>query len=151
MTLTTGTLDLNNYTLNNDNIRYEIEGSPGVGQYNLQEAIDNSSTAGYNSMRDFAGHEQVGIPDAPTGVSSSWTSKLSQITVQWDDMANADDYEVWRKVGAGGSYSLHASGVTNSVYGDTAVNSGNTYYYKMKACNIPGCSGFSAETSTTVP
>ncbi|MCZ6682005.1 MAG: fibronectin type III domain-containing protein, partial [Planctomycetota bacterium] len=86
----------------------------------------------------------VPVPSAPTGVSATDGAFCDMVTVSWNSVVDADDYEVWRNtVDDSGSAAMIASGVAATSYDDNAVAAG-THFYWVKACNTSGCSGFSA-------
>lgn len=84
------------------------------------------------------------VPSAPTGVSATDETLCDMVTVSWNSVIDADDYEVWRNtVDDSGSAAMIASGVVGTNYNDNAVPAG-IHFYWVKACNTNGCSGFSA-------
>lgn len=88
-------------------------------------------------------------PDAPTGVSASDASSCDTISVAWNAVAEADDYDVYRNtIDDSGTAALLQSGVVGTNFDDLTASPGTTYFYWVQACNAGGCSGFSTPTET---
>ncbi len=60
-------------------------------------------------------------------------SGANGITVIWNSVSGATKYRVYRKTGSGGWVGL--ADVTGNIYVDSAVTSGTTYTYTVKAYN----------------
>jgi hypothetical protein len=96
-------------------------------------------------------------PSAPTNLSattyfnatsSSWTTTL----VWTDTSSNENGFTVERSDNTPSSFITIATTSANRYwYYDTAVQSGNTYYYRVNAYNDQGASGYSNTASTTIP
>jgi len=90
----------------------------------------------------------VAIPSAPTGLSASAGS--AQVTLSWTATAGAAGYNIYRGTTTGGeSTTAISTGVTTTNFVDTGRTNGTTYYYKVKAVNSAGTSGYSNEASAT--
>lgn len=89
-------------------------------------------------------------PDAPSGLSATPISS-SEINLAWTDNAtNEQGYKIERKLGVGGTYAEIATvgaGVTS--YSDTGLAPDTTYYYRVRAYNAGGDSGYSNEANAT--
>ncbi|MBK8269602.1 MAG: hypothetical protein IPK83_15390 [Planctomycetes bacterium] len=87
-------------------------------------------------------------PAAPTGVSASNGEDCANITINWNSVVDATDYEVWRNTtdDSGSATSLQI-GIAGQSYDDNTAAYGSTYYYWVKACNAGGCSPFSLSDS----
>jgi len=83
-------------------------------------------------------------PAAPTSLQASANSG-SQIHLEWLAPADTDSYVVQRSDSSGGPYTTIASGITNTVFIDSGLATGATYYYIVSAENAVGESPFSAE------
>lgn len=88
-------------------------------------------------------------PAAPSGltataVNSSGANK-SQVTLRWTDNAdNEQTYFVERSLSAGGGFAVIATlGADAVTFTDSAVQSRTTYYYRVRAGNSTGYSGYS--------
>jgi fibronectin type 3 domain-containing protein len=95
---------------------------------------------------DIGCYEFVAPPPAPTGLTA--TPASGQITLQWNASSGATSYNIYRATTSGGE-TLLVSGVTGTSYLNTGLTNGTTYYYKVKAVNSAGTSGFSNEASAT--
>ncbi len=89
-------------------------------------------------------------PSAPSGLIATVISS-SQINLSWtDNSANETGFEIWRKTGAGGTYSAIDTVAANvTTYANTGLDGNTTYYYKVRAYNGGGYSGFSNEAYAT--
>jgi fibronectin type 3 domain-containing protein len=87
-------------------------------------------------------------PAAPTGLAA--TPGNAQISLSWNASAGATSYSVYRGTSANGeSTTAIASGLTTTTYTNTGLTNGTAYYYKVKATNSVGTSGYSNEASAT--
>jgi fibronectin type 3 domain-containing protein len=88
----------------------------------------------------------IGAPPAPAGLSA--TAGNAQISLSWGAASGATSYNVYRGTTAGGeSTTAVASGLTGTTYNNTGLTNGTTYYYKVRAVNASGTSGYSNEAS----
>jgi hypothetical protein len=94
------------------------------------------------------------VPSAPTGISlsSGVTDCNAWVSVEWspnDSLENVTLYEVWHSSTLAGTYEL-ATTVTDTTFTDNSEKGFETeYFYKVKAINLAGASGFSAMDSVT--
>lgn len=98
---------------------------------------------------------QISLPvgvKTPTDLTAAAVS-TSQIDLSWTDNAtNETGYTVWRKVSDAGVYTqIAALGTNASSYSDSGLLPGKTYYYRVKAFNALGESGYSNEASVSLP
>jgi hypothetical protein len=91
----------------------------------------------------------LAAPSALTAVTTNWNA----IALSWQDNAvNETGFEIERRPGTNGTYSLLASlpaGTTR--FTDTNVSSRATYQYRVRAVNAGGTSGYSGELLLTTP
>lgn len=73
----------------------------------------------------------VSVLSAPGSVKTV-SSSYNSITVSWNSVKGADGYLVYRAVSKNGTYSL-VKGTTLKSYKNTALTTGKTYYYKIRA------------------
>jgi len=92
-------------------------------------------------------------PDAPTDLKVS--SSPMSLTLTWktslQDPGCVTGYEISRSTTSGGGYSALGT-VEKGIlkYEDTAVEAGNTYYYKVRAVGVSGYSEYSNEASMAI-
>ena len=86
-------------------------------------------------------------PGTPTGVNA--TAGSSYITVTWNAVSGADNYNVYRSTSASGTYSF-VSTAYSTTYTDYSVTAGTTYYYKVTAENSAGESAKSSYASAKI-
>jgi hypothetical protein len=75
-------------------------------------------------------------PSTPEGVRASAVSS-SSITVSWNAVSGATEYEVYRSSSASGAF-FRAGSPTTTSYTDTGLSASTTYYYKVVAYNSYG-------------
>jgi hypothetical protein len=82
---------------------------------------------------------------------SATTASPSQINLQWtDNSSNESGFVIDRKTGSGGTYAQVAStGPNTTSYSSTGLAPGTQYYYRVRATNSSGYSGFSNEAFAT--
>jgi predicted phage tail protein len=92
------------------------------------------------------------VPGAPTDLSAAAVD-TSTIDLSWTASAGVvDGYYIERSLAPGSGFApvdTVAGGVT--VFQDTDLESGTTYYYRVRGRNISGFSDYSAEASATTP
>ena len=132
---------------------YKYDDSPLSG-YNYYK-VKAVNSAGESSYSSYAYYNNTGggggggttVPNAPTGVTATnvGTSTVPKIEISWNTVSNATSYKVYRSSSANGSYSQIGSPSSNS-YIDFSPEYGYNYY-KVKAVNSAGESGFSSSVS----
>ncbi len=83
---------------------------------------------------------------APTGLVA--TGLDQQVALSWNPSTNAGSYNVLRSLVNGGPYTQIAN-IASTVFTDSGLTNGVTYYYVVQAVNAVGQSGNSAQVSAT--
>lgn len=93
----------------------------------------------------------VSLPAVPTGVTAIPGS--SSVSVVFPNVPKATSYNIYRSTTSGGEAiyksGILASGGTSTLFTDTNVTNGTTYYYKVTALNAAGETAPSTESSAT--
>ncbi len=129
---------------------YDHTGAPATLHHKLSPpeglSWNPNASALYKTLWGSAGSTPT-IPAAPTGLSA--TAGNAQISLSWTGSSGATSYSVYRGTSAGGeSATALVSGLTSVSYTNTGLTNGTAYYYKVKAVNSVGTSGYSNEAST---
>jgi hypothetical protein len=80
---------------------------------------------------------KAGAPPAPTNVQITDSSTEDELTLDWDTVADATSYNVYRAEASGATktdYTLVAE-PTSSPYTDTGLEDGERYYYRVTSEN----------------
>ncbi len=77
----------------------------------------------------------------------------SQVSLSWDAVPGAAEYQVYRADTANGALTRIAEGttITDTTYTDTGLTGGTAYRYTVRAANADGDSADSSEASITAP
>jgi RHS repeat-associated protein len=88
-------------------------------------------------------------PGTPSGFSASATS--TRITLSWNDVVGATDYEIqWATGQSGPWYGLGLAGQNVTSYPDDRASAGIIYWYQIRARNSTGNSAWSSPVSAAL-
>lgn len=87
-------------------------------------------------------------PATPTGLNAN-ASAANQIDLNWNAVT-ADGYNVYRSTTMGGPYTQVANNVATNSFSDTTVLGGFTYYYIVRALNLPNCESGASNEATAL-
>jgi len=119
----------------------------GTAYYYKVKAVNSAGSSGYSNEAN-ATPSAPTAPAAPTGLSA--TAGNAQVSLSWTASSGATSYNVYRGTTAGGeSATAIATGITSTSYTNTGLTNGTAYFYKVKAVNGAGTSGYSNEASAT--
>jgi hypothetical protein len=116
-----------------------------TGNYTYQvQACNSAGCSGWKASSAVA----VTIPpgSAPS-LSAPSSSTTGSYTVSWTGVSGATSYTLQGQVNGGGWSTIQASNATSKVI---SGKGNGTYGYRVQACNVGGCGGWSAAKSTTV-
>ena len=93
-------------------------------------------------------------PAAPSGLSSAQTGSGSTIS-NWIDNSsgstNETEFRVERALGAGAFVQIGVTAPNATGYSDSGLSGGGTQYrYRVKACNVLGCSAYSNISTVSI-
>lgn len=83
------------------------------------------------------------IPTAPTGLTASTVSS-GQINLSWGNVAGETGYQIERSTTGTSWFLVGTTGANVTTYQSTGLSAGTTYYYRVRAVNADGASGYSA-------
>ncbi len=89
------------------------------------------------------GSVPVTVPSTPSKPSASDSTYSDKVKVSWSSVSGATSYRVYRCTNTSTSSCSTYYTDSSSPYDDTSATAGVDYYYRLKACNSAGCSGFS--------
>ena len=118
----------------------------GTTYYYKVAAVNASGTGAQSSEVSGKPVATVTVPTAPTSLAA--TAGNAQVALTWAAVSGASSYSVYRGTTAGGeSTTAIVSGLTSASYTNTGLTNGTMYYYKVKATNSAGTSGYSNEAN----
>lgn len=110
----------------------------------------NGSSARSDTISNLFVNGIENIPYTPYNFNYTYISSNS-LNLSWKDSTLSDPpgFEIWRKDGYFGSYSIHLVSPPNTFnINDNNVSDSTIYYYKIRGINRSGASSFSNEIST---
>ena len=119
--------------------------TPATGYFYRLYAFND---AGSSDTTEEAGTATLSGPAAPSAPSAAAVSD-TEITVGWTDTSdNETSFEVWRKEGAGGEWTLAGTAAEDAVsYDDSGLTQNTLYVYRIRATNDWGESAYTEEVS----
>ncbi|HEU5179488.1 MAG TPA: fibronectin type III domain-containing protein, partial [Candidatus Polarisedimenticolia bacterium] len=91
------------------------------------------------------------VPATPAGLTAVAVAGR-KITISWQDLSKAEvGWSIERKKGANGNWSevFHQNGPNVTSYTSMNLTAGSTYYFRVRAYDEAGNSGYSNEASAT--
>jgi hypothetical protein len=90
------------------------------------------------------------LPTAAPGGLTATAASSSQINLSWGSVTGATSYDIYRGTTSGGEGTTPiATGITDTTYNDTLLNSSTAYYYTVEAVEGEANSPASNEAWTT--
>ncbi len=93
------------------------------------------------------GNDPVVPPASAPALTAPATSSTGNYTLTWTSIASASAYELRERLGSGAWNTIHNAGNTTAAVSGNASGSWN---YQVRACNLVGCSAWSATKTTVV-
>ena len=116
-------------------------------------ACRNALCSGFSNEAQVSPTPPTPTPGAPTSLAATAVA-VDRIDLTWGAATGTvTHYSIEQKTTAAGTYAAigNVSGTTLS-HQNTGLAAGTQYFYRVQACNLNGCSGYSNEASaTTLP
>ena len=101
------------------------------------------------ATKDYFTIVKGGVPQAPVNLAAS-ASSSSQINLSWNDSStNETGFKIERSTDNVNFAQINSVGSNVTTYADTNLTSATTYYYRVRAYNVQGNSGYSNVASAT--
>jgi hypothetical protein len=104
---------------------------------------------GYSAFTSVASDTTGSLPVAPSGLGASSSATTTAIKLTWaDNSSDETGFQIQRSLSASGPWTGLATTSPSTVsYTDTLLSQGVLYYYRVRAFNTFGYSGFSGTVS----
>ncbi|MDE5417489.1 fibronectin type III domain-containing protein [Labilibaculum sp. DW002] len=133
-------------TINTSELTYDYSGATAETTYEFQVRANNDAgSSGYSAMASVITEAAPTVPDAPVNLSAS-NITYNSITITWDAVADADDYDLDVRP-SGGSWTTVA--LTTTSYDYSGLDAETTYEFQVRANNSIGASANSDLASAT--
>jgi fibronectin type 3 domain-containing protein len=118
-----------------------------IGNTTYYFGVRAKNGAGIWSFPGYSDGIRVVLPPAAPQNLTATLASTTQVNLSWSaGGGETSGYRILRKLGETGTYALiQALTAGSTSYSDTGVSAGNIYYYKVRAYNAYGNSGFSNE------
>src|SRR4051794_1092099 len=120
--------------------------SNGTTYYYVVKAGNSAGESGLSNQASATPTSGVSAPPAPSGLSAN--AGDGRIDLSWNNVGGASEYRIYRGTTSGCCYSFLTS-TSNTLFTDTSVSNGTTYYYVVQAHNTVGDSGYSSQAFGT--
>jgi len=133
-------------TINTSELTYDYSDATAETTYEFQVRANNDAGSSvYSAMASVITEAAPTVPDAPVNLSAS-NITYNSLTVTWDAVADADDYDLDVRA-AGGSWTTVSLATT--IYNYTGLDAEATYEFQVRANNSIGPSVNSSLVSAT--
>jgi titin len=132
---------------NADQTTYTDNGlNPSTQYYYRVRANNPGGDSGYSNEAGTTTLAPTAVPANPTGLGAIATSAHT-INLAWTDASNSENFfKIERKQGVGGTWSqIGTVGANVTTYADSGLSASTDYYYRVRANNVVGDSGYSNE------
>ncbi|PIQ75491.1 MAG: hypothetical protein COV84_00985 [Candidatus Portnoybacteria bacterium CG11_big_fil_rev_8_21_14_0_20_40_15] len=122
-----------------------------MGSFNCVITISDANADNSPQTASVTYTVTAALPAAPSNAAAS-ISSCSQINVSWQDNSNNEDgFKIERKTDATSWTQIATVGANITSYPDSGLAENTKYYYRVRADNANGDSGYSNETNGTTP
>ncbi|HEY6065642.1 MAG TPA: fibronectin type III domain-containing protein, partial [Thermoanaerobaculia bacterium] len=116
--------------------------------YRIQATARKGGSSPYSNVASATTPIPVQIPAAPTGAAAVAAS-TSQINVSWtDNSSNETGFKVERATSSSGPWGQIGT-TAGTTYADSGLAASTTYWYRVRAFNTAGDSGYTNSASAT--
>lgn len=120
-------------------------------EYKVRCRIKNGSV--YSDWSDYSSKAQT-KPDTPSGITSCKATSETSVRLKWRSVKSAETYEIeyaTKKEYLGASNaSTTISNIETTSYRITGIDSGDTYFFRVRAVNSQGNSGWTEAVSVII-
>jgi hypothetical protein len=119
--------------------------------YYRVRATNNSGNSAYSAVTAVTTHMPPVIPPSAPSSLAAGPQSSTRIRLSWSDTsANESGFKVERALAAAGPFSQFAVTAANATtHEDAGLAPATTYYYRVRATNLAGDSGYTAVVSAT--
>jgi pectate lyase len=138
----------------------QVGGYPNIPEervtHDPPSEVADSDGDGYTDLEEWlhgkARQVELGVPAPPENLTAAVAAAndIGQINLSWTDVDDETGYRIERKKGPNGTYgeiATTAADVTS--YNNAYLGTGTQYYYRVRAYNTNGDSGFSPDANAT--
>ena len=124
--------------------------SASTTYYYRTYAYNKTGNSSYSNTASATTQTAVTIPNAPSNLTATAVSS-SQINLSWtDNSTNETGFKVERAISASGPFSQIGTTAANvTTYQNTGLTASTIYYYRVRANNTAGDSGYSNTANAT--
>lgn len=125
------------------------------GEYRVRaRAINLNGTARvYGNWSDFSTKAST-IPSTPTGITTIKAMSETSVYLEWDTVSSATSYEIEyateKRYFDGSDSTSTVSGIESTHYEKTGLETGDEYFFRVRATNDNGSSGWSDISSVII-
>lgn len=103
------------------------------------------NTAGNSNYSNETSAVTGTVPAAPADLAATTVSS-SKIKLTWDDNSNNEEgFKIERRTSGGSYRQIATTGSNSTSYTDSGLSNNTRYYYRVRAYNDTGASGYSSE------
>jgi hypothetical protein len=114
-------------------------------------AYNSAGVSSYSNTVDVTTAAAATLPASPTGLAMTSAAYNSIALAWWDNAGNESGYKVERSQDGVTFSEIASLGAGAGSYSDTAVAASSNYYYRVRAWNSVGVSGYSNTVAAATP